>query len=285
MSAGFIIDTSYVLLHSIGKARELLILPEGIPSLILTKIIIEELKGTLIAALHQAKSKLMPVVYKNITIHQNSDKEQAIKMAVHPIRDVNDKISYYWIRLDFSKATTEKSQPITLSGAQNSIHQHEIITALEEELSEARVLVQSSLESMETVNEEAQSANEELMASNEELQSTNEELQSVNEELNVVNLERSRKIDEVIQAKTDIDNLIHGAEICTIILNSNLEIRIFTPAIKKIFNLVSHDIGRSLENFKHNLKFDGLMTKTKEVLKSNKSYEMEVVNKKIIGIF
>ena len=192
VSAGFIIDTSYVLLHSIGKARELLILPEGIPSLILTKIIIEELKGTLIAALHQAKSKLIPVIYKNITIHQNSDKELAIKMAVHPIHDVNDKISYYWIRLDFSKAITGKSQPITLSGAQNSIHQHEIITALEEELSEARVLVQSSLESMETVNEEAQSANEELMASNEELQSTNEELQSVNEELNVVNLERSR---------------------------------------------------------------------------------------------
>ena len=280
VSAGFIIDTSYVLLHSIGKARELLILPEGIPSLILTKIIIDELKGTLIAALHQAKSNLMPVVYKNITIHQNSGKERAIKMAVHPIRDVNDKISYYWIRLDFSKAITGKSRPITLSGAQNSIHQHEIITALEEELSEARVLVQSSLESMETVNEEAQSANEELMASNEELQSTNEELQSVNEELNVVNLERSRKIDEVIQAKTDIDNLIHGAEICTIILNSNLEIRIFTPAIKKIFNLVSHDIGRSLENFKHNLKFDGLMKKTKEVLKSNKPYEMEVVNQK-----
>lgn len=280
VSAGFIIDTSYVLLHSIGKARQLLMLPEGIPSLILPKIIIEELKGALIAALHQAKSKLTPVVYKNIIIQQSPDKDQSVKMTIHPIFDANEKISYYWIRLDFSKAIISKSRPIMLSGAQNNIHQHEIITALEEDLSEARVLLQSSLESMESVNEEAQSANEELMASNEELQSTNEELQSVNEELNVVNLERSRKIEEVIQAKTDIDNLIHGAEICTIILNSNLEIRIFTPAIKKIFNLVSHDIGRSLENFKHNLKFDGLMKKTKDVLANNKAYETEVVNHK-----
>ena len=279
VSAGFIIDSSYTLLHSIGKAHELLILPEGIPSLILPKIIVEELKGALVTALHQSKHKLVPVVYNNILLHQNSAQEVTIKMSVHPIHDANNTLSYYWIRLDFSKAIN-KSQPITLSGNQKNPHQDEIIIALEEELSEARTLLQSSLESMETVNEEARSANEELMASNEELQSTNEELHSVNEELNVVNLERSRKIEEVIQAKTDIDNLIHGAEICTLILNSNLEIRIFTPAIKKIFNLVGHDIGRSLKHFKHNLKFDNLIAKIKEVLKNNQPYEIEVVNNK-----
>ena len=280
VSAGFIIDSTYELLHSIGKARELLLLPEGLPSLILTKIIIEELKSALITALYQAKTKLLPVVYDHLEVHHNSVQEQNIKMAVHPILDANNKISYYWIRLDFSEVSPDKSKQIILSEAATTPHQHEIIITLEEELSEARTLLQASLQNMETVNEEARSANEELMASNEELQSTNEELQSVNEELNVVNLERSKKIKEVIQAKTDIDNLIHGAEICTIILNTNLEIRIFTPAMKKIFNLVSYDIGRSLENFKHNLKFEHLTSKTKEVLQTNKPFEIEVVDQK-----
>jgi two-component system CheB/CheR fusion protein len=116
------------------------------------------------------------------------------------------------------------------------------------------------------------------MASNEEMQSTNEELQSVNEELTTANLERTKKIEEVIQTKTDIDNLIRGAEICTIILNNKLEIRIFTAPIEKIFNLVSHDIGRPLKNFKHNLQDDHFMTHVEDVLVHNIAYQAEVKN-------
>ena len=276
VSAGFIIDTAYLILHSIGNARELILLPEGTPALILTKIIIDELKVALIAALHQAKIKLIPVVYDHIAIPFQNGKEQSIKMSVHPICDKNQTLAYYWIRFDPVKF---KKQPkLMLSGAQKNTHHDEIIIALEGELVEARVLLQSSLENMETVNEEMQSTNEELMASNEELQSTNEELQSVNEELNIVNLERAKKIEEVIQAKDDIDNLINSAKICTIILNSKLEIRVFTPEIKKIFNLMGHDIGRPLEDFQHNLKFELLLSKASEVLKTKMTYENEIIS-------
>ena len=277
VSSGFIIDTSYTVLHSIGNAREMVTLPEGIPILTLPKIIIHDLKNTLIAALNKAKNTLIPVVCDHIIMHQNHDKQHAIKMTVHPILDPNNKISYYWIRFDSTKKTIRKKSTM-FTDDQKGTHHDEIIMGLEKELAEANDLLQSSLESMETVNEEMQSTNEELMASNEELQSTNEELQSVNEELYSVNLERSKKIEEVIQAKTDIDNLIRSAEICTIILNSKLEIRIFTPAVENIFNLVSHDIGRPLKNFRHNLKFDLLMVKVKDVLKNNTTYEVEVKN-------
>lgn len=278
VSAGFIIDESYAVLHSIGKARELLILPEGAPSLILPKIIIDDLKGALIAALHKVKNKLIPVVYESIPIHPVHGKKQTIKMTVHPICNIHDALSYYWIRLEPAKATIKKQAAIVISDLEKDVHNEEIIVALEGELSETRILLQSSVERMETINEEIQSTNEELVASNEELQSTNEELQSVNEELYTVNIERSKRIEEANQAKTDIDNLIRAAEICTIILNTNLEIRIFTPAMEKIFNLVSHDIGRSLRNFRHNLKFDLLIEKSEEVLKNNKSFEIEVKN-------
>lgn len=231
VTSGFIIDTSYMILHSIGKARDLITLPEGTPTLNLPKIIIEELRVALIAALHQAKIKLIPVVYDHIRIPNHDGNEHSVKMSVHPICDKHYNIAYYWIRFDPIKIA--KQAKIVISHSQKSTHHDEIIIALEGELVEARAMLQSSLENMETVNEEMQSTNEELMASNEELQSTNEELQSVNEELNVVNLERSKKIEEVSQSKDDIDNLIRSAEICTLILNSQLEIRIFTPGIKK----------------------------------------------------
>lgn len=278
VSAGFIIDASYTLLHCIGKAREMVMFPEGVPNLILPKIIVDDLKGGLIAALHEAKTKLVPVIYNNIPLLQNHEKQRMVSMAVHPICDTNDKVSYFWIRIDPSKPSTKKQGAIIVSNVHRDMNTDEIIIGLEEELSETRSLLQTSLESMETISEEMQSTNEELMASNEELQSTNEELQSVNEELYTVNLERSKKIEEVFLAKSDIDNLIRGAEICTIILNKKLEIRIFTPAAEKIFNLVSHDIGRPLINFKHNLKFDLLMAKADDVLKNNKAYEGEVKN-------
>jgi two-component system CheB/CheR fusion protein len=278
VSSGFIIDAAYTVLHSIGKARELLMLPEGAPSLILPKIIIDDLKGALIAALHKVKHSLIPVVYENITIHLIHGKKQTLQMAVHPICDTTGTVSYYWIRLSPVKATIKKQAKIVISGSQRDAHNEEIIVALEGELSETRSLLQSSVERMETFNEEIQSTNEELVASNEELQSTNEELQSVNEELYTVNTERSKRMDEINQAKTDIDNLIRGAEICTIILNNNLEIRIFTPAMEKIFNLVGHDVGRSLKNFRHNLKFDHLIDRAEEVLIDNKPFETEVKN-------
>lgn len=276
--SGFIIDTSLTVLHSIGKAHELLGLPEGAPSLILPKIIIDDLKGALIAALHKVKNQLIPVLYENITIYQQGNKPQIMKMAIHPIFDKNNKISYYWIRIDPVKTSIESQSKMLISDAQKDPHHDEIIVALQGELAEARTLLQSSLASMETINAEIQTTNEELMASNEELQSSNEELQAVNEELYTVNLERAQKIEEINQAKADIDNLIRGADICTIILNNKLEIRIFTPAIEKIFNLLNHDIGRPLKNFKHNLKFDLFMVKAEEVLKNNTPYESEVQN-------
>lgn|GEM_PF-5887398 len=87
VSAGFVIDTAYIVHHSIGKARDLIMLPEGIPTLVLPKIIIDELKAVLIAALYQVKLKLVPVVYNHIRLSSHYGKEQSVKMSVYPICD------------------------------------------------------------------------------------------------------------------------------------------------------------------------------------------------------
>ena len=109
---------------------------------------------------------------------------------------------------------------------------------LERELREARERLQSMVEEYETALEELKSANEELVSINEELQSTNEELetsreeaQSVNEELQTVNNELQRKVEELNEANDNLRNLFEVTEIATVILDRNLLIRSFTPAI------------------------------------------------------
>src|SRR4029077_13175783 len=129
----------------------------------------------------------------------------------------------------------------------------EQLAALEGELSHTKENLQAAIEELETSNEELQASNEELHASNEELQSTNEELQSVNEELYTVNAEYQRKIAELVELTNDMDNLLSSTEVGTIFLDAQLKIRKFTPQIAETFDLVLHDVGRSIETFRNDI--------------------------------
>jgi len=71
-------------------------------------------------------------------------------------------------------------------------------------------------------------------STNEELETSKEELQSVNEELHTVNTELNSKI------------LFGSTQIATVLLDGDLIIRSFTPAVTTIFNLISADRGRPL---------------------------------------
>ena len=154
----------------------------------------------------------------------------------------------------------------------------ERISSLERELMYTKEHLQSTIEELETSNEELQSTNEELVASNEELQSTNEELHSVNEELYTVNAEHQRKIDELIQLTNDIDNFLASTDIGTIFLDLEMNIRRFTPAIGRLFNLLPHDIGRPLKHISNNMKINNseLESLIKRMHEEGKVVEQEV---------
>jgi len=139
------------------------------------------------------------------------------------------------------------------------------VQLIEKELQETKERLQSTIEELETANEEFRSSNEELLSVNEELQSTNEELetskeelQSVNEELQTVNNELSTKIEELDRANSDLNNLFQSTQIATIFLDKNLEIRSFTPAVTKLFNLIPSDRGRPLSDIVSRIDYPDL---------------------------
>lgn len=153
------------------------------------------------------------------------------------------------------------------------------LAALERELAESRLTLQSSIEELEASNEELQATNEELMSSNEELQSTNEELQSVNEELYTVNAEYNAKLEMVSALNADLDGMSRSTGIATIFLDSQLALVRFTPEATLLFRLRSEDIGRSINDFKCQLNYPQMQADLHEVLQGPK----KLVEREVTG--
>lgn len=182
--------------------------------------------------------------------------------------------------VQFGNSVHEKSEEqIILKDNDLSEFSRQRIDDLEYELKEKKDELQNAIEELEASNEELQSSNEELMSSNEELQSSNEELQSVNEELYTVNTEFQEKNKELENLNNDITNLLNSIEIGTLFLDTNLNIRKFTPEIKRIFKLEDSDIGRSINSFASCFSDNArqsIISDTKSALENLISFEKEI---------
>lgn len=186
----------------------------------------------------------------------STDREPVVIAELHPVRESGVKENP--TILDRNKILGEQ------------------IKQLEIQLQEARRLMQKIKDEQEETNEELQTSNRELMSSNEELQSTNEELQSVNEELYTVNSELQLKNEALAVANNDILNLLQSTEIGTIFLDTDLNVRRFTPSIRKHFNLLDTDVGRPISDFSSNLIDVDIYSICKEVFHSLEKFEQEV---------
>jgi two-component system CheB/CheR fusion protein len=68
-----------------------------------------------------------------------------------------------------------------------------------------------------------------------------------------VNAELRSKLDSISSAKSDLQNLMQATEIGTLLLDTGLRIRMFTPRITDHVKLTDADVGRSITDFAHRL--------------------------------
>ena len=217
------------------------------------------LRADLRAAFHRAKETGQRVLRDGIHVQINGG-VQMISLVVEPIIE-GKEIAYGIVFTDRGPASAQGETART----ERPEGQDTTVRLIEKELQETKERLQSTIEELETANEEFRSSNEELLSVNEELQSTNEELetskeelQSVNEELQTVNNELSTKIEELDRANSDLNNLFRSTQIATIFLDRNLEIRSFTPAVTKLFNLIPGDSGRPLTDIVSRIDYPDL---------------------------
>ncbi len=245
------INAEYEVLYIHGRTGRYLELAAGAASLNLLRMVRDELKPGLGAAVRKAIAQAAAVRYNGLKVTVNGD-VHLVNLVVQPVKKPGPASGLLMV-------VFEETPPRGLQAAETpqeaASDKDGRISELEHELMAMKEYFQAATEELETSNEELKSTNEEMQSSNEELQSTNEELetsreelQSVNEELVTVNTELQKKIEELDQVNNDMNNLLASTGIGTIFVDHKLNIQRFTPSAAEVINLIPTDVGRPVSH-------------------------------------
>jgi two-component system, chemotaxis family, CheB/CheR fusion protein len=268
------------ILYSNGKAGSFLQLPRGEAVMNIHKMAREDLRYVLGNVIHQARSQKALVSIHDIKF-KDGDQTKLLSLHASPLEDGG--LQNFALVVIEEKGIVKKS---SRKSGNTDAHQTRAVEEMEKELVYTKQQLNSTIEQMETSLEELKSTNEELQSTNEELQSTNEEslttkeeMQSLNEELMTVNMQYQSKAEELTKLNNDMKNLLDATEIGIIFLNNNLELLRYTPPIKKMFNIIPTDVGRSLSDIVSNFDYQHVEEIIREVIDRLVTKEVEVKTK------
>ncbi len=271
------LDKDYNVLYFHGDTDLFFSLPTGKPSLNFLKIIRSDLHYEVSNMLRQIYKAKEPVLSKEIYCKRGSH-ELNIRVHVKRVVVAGQKEDLLMVSFAIQQPSQKQIEKVHFSTKTDPR-----ILALEQELQAQKIYLQSTVEELETSREELKSANEELQSANEELQSTNEELessreelQSGNEELATINSELNLKIEELIRAKEDFENLLSTTAVGTIFLDTEMRIKLFTPAASRIFHLIDGDIGRLISDLNPLMDYKKIFADCKQVLETLQMKEFQI---------
>lgn len=271
-----VVNEEYDIIHLTDRAGKYLRITGGEPSQNLLKLVRDELRLELRAALYQAVQRQSPVEARGLKLVVD-DRTETINLLVRPVFGEGDVAKGLILVLFERISEEETNNNVILSSDQPVARQ------LEDELMRLKSQLRASIEQHEFQAEELKASNEELQAMNEELRSaaeeletSKEELQSINEELRTVNQELKVKVEETTIAGNNLQNLINSADIATIFLDRSFRVALFTPPARTLFNLIPNDIGRPLSDITNKLDGVDILTDAEMVLEKLQTVEREV---------
>jgi two-component system CheB/CheR fusion protein len=255
------------ILHLSEHAGRYLVPPGGEPTQSAVKMVREELRIELQAALHQARERKVTFDSKPVPVQFNGHPIPVV-MRVRPSQERDEEGFVLVIFEEREPGVEEQHGTIDRQETESQRVQH-----LEAELLAERQRLQAIIEEYETSKEEMKASNEEMQSTNEELRSTmeeletsKEELQSINEELQTVNQQNRHKVEELGQLSSDLQNLLAATDIATLFLDRELRILRFTPKLGDLFNVRVTDRGRPISDLTHRLGYPDLIVDAQGVL-------------------
>lgn len=267
-----IVNSDYDILFLYGDTEKYLTVAQGKASLNLLNMARASLQYKIIPTLRESSQNGTRASYEDLQLNTNAG-NLYFDLIVEPIEGTKEGKPYFLVVFQERLYRSDAAMP-----SENNTSQDR-----DKQMIEMEKALQATIQQLEISNEELQSRNEELQATNEELQSSIEELetskeeaQSTNEELISVNAELKQKINDLAEVNNDINNLLASTDIATIFLDSNLAIKRFTPASRKIFNLIDSDIGRPINDITANIHYQSLSFDASHVLNSLKILEKEI---------
>ncbi len=272
-----VIDENYDILHTINDVNNYLSIPSGQITINLLKMLSKENSVFVSSLIRRAAKSNDELIIENI---ESKIIGKQLCLSCKKIVDKLNNSCYYLISFNEKDVETTTKKPTKTGKLNVQLHYNERIDELEKELQLKSESLQATVEELETSNEELQSSNEELIASNEELQSTNEELQSVNEELYTVNSEHIRKIEELTELTSDVENLLKNTQIGTLYLDQHLIIRKVNDVASQLINIISTDVGRPVKHLSLSNFDSTLMNEIEGVSRNLQLFEKEIQDNK-----
>jgi two-component system CheB/CheR fusion protein len=280
---GLIVDERLNVLQSRGQTALFLELSPGTVSWNLLRVLREGIANETREAVQRAIRENVPITTTAVTIDVEKG-QQSVEIDVLPINNASSRPRCFLIL--FHRPNEDSSNKLL---DQHSLphltmdDKERLVAQLRHDLSSTRFHLQSLVEERDarnqelvSANEEIQSANEELQSTNEELETTKEELQSANEELQTVNEELQQRNNILTQTGNDLTNLLNSVNIPLLMLNSELQIRQFTPPMQKLLSVRPADIGRAISEIRLQLSIENIEPILHEVLDTLGTKELEV---------
>src|SRR5271163_3066601 len=263
--ASVLINRKHECLYFSGPTDRYLRVAAGEPSRDLFAMAREGLRDKLRAAIRQASREHARTI---VTGAQTSfaGSAVAVRIEVHPVQSEGEEL----LLVSFVDEPEREPRPGQSVEPGDDLSR---IAELEQELDATRKELQSAIHELEIANEEQKAVNQEAMSANEEFQSTNEELmtsreelQSLNEELTALNSQLQETLERQRSASNDLQNILDSSGVATLFLDSELNIRFFTPAAKSLFRVIATDIGRPLADLARRINDARLLADTGMVL-------------------
>ena len=272
--AAILINRKHECLYSLGPTDRYLRVAPGHPTHDLLAMVHQDMRNKLRAAIQQASQENARVTVAGGRTNQGGD-PGSFNIAVQPVLSEGEEL----LLICFVDQPKHEHMPAPAiePGATRKVAE------LEQELEATRTELQGAIRNLEISNEEQKAINEEALSVNEEFQSTNEELltskeelQSLNEELTALNSQLQETLERQRTTSNDLQNVLYSTDVATLFLDSNLNIRFFTPATRSLFSIISTDVGRPLADLS-SLAVDGLLpTHARTVLKTLTPIEREI---------
>lgn len=273
-----LVDANHQIVHLSPTAGRFIQHSAGTFSVKLSEVVRPELRLDLKVALDRALQTRVATLTHPVPILLDGEKRRvAMQIASVPVRE-GAVLQAMVVFLDAGPALDQTNDDVPAGevGDDEVRRLHAELKSAQELLVASRAEHGSAIEDLRAANEELQSINEEYRSTSEELETSKEELQSMNEELRTVNAELKIKLESISTAHDDLQNLTAANEIGTLFLDTKLRIRMFTPPIGDLFNVTEMDAGRSITDFTHRLRYNGVEEDARRVLRDLSPVETEV---------
>lgn len=272
--ATVLINGQHECLYSLGPTEHYLRVAPGQPTLDLFAMAAPAVRTMLRAAIQQVRQENRRVVLPGGRM-SHAGNPLAFSIAVQPVpSEGQDLLLVCFI---------EEPRPAGKRGRPATPQELSRVAELEQELEATKRELQGAIGNLETaseeqlaVNEEAMSVNEEYQSTNEELLTSKEELQSLNEELTALNSQLQETLERQRTTSNDLQNILYSTNVATLFLDTNLNIRFFTPATKLLFGIIPSDVGRPLADLSALAADNTLLSDARTVLRTIAPVEREI---------